>query len=139
MNIRAATVREQWGIEGDAHAGEWHRQVSLLAMESIDKIRARGLAVDPGAFAENITTIGVDLVSMTPGDSLFVGEAELEITQIGKECHTRCSIYYLAGDCVMPREGVFARVLRGGVIRVGDSIIASRVSGRTVTVGDGVL
>ncbi|MFZ1731538.1 MAG: MOSC domain-containing protein [Bacteroidota bacterium] len=119
-NIAQAILRAAHGIEGDAHAGDWHRQVSLLAIESIEKIRAKGLKVDPGAFAENITTSGLSLYTLPVGTRLVIGETVLEITQIGKECHARCAIYYTAGDCVMPREGVFARVLRGGGIAVGD-------------------
>ncbi len=111
------------GLEDDAHAGEWHRQVSLLAVESIDKMRLLGLDVGPGDFAENLTTRGVDLVSLPVGTRLKVGtEIVLEITQIGKECHERCAIYYQAGDCVMPKEGVFARVLESGKAEVGDEI-----------------
>jgi len=111
------------GLEDDAHAGEWHRQVSLLAVESIDKMRLLGLDVGPGDFAENLTTRGVDLVSLPVGTRLKVGtEIVLEITQIGKECHERCAIYYQAGDCVMPKEGVFARVLESGKVEVGDEI-----------------
>jgi molybdopterin adenylyltransferase len=121
-NVPQASFIENWGLEGDAHAGDWHRQVSLLATESIDKIRALGLAVTPGDFAENITTAGIDLLSLSVGDRLRIGECRLEITQIGKECHTRCAIYEQVGDCVMPREGIFARVLQGGMVRVGDSI-----------------
>jgi MOSC domain-containing protein YiiM len=113
---------EEWGIDGDAHAGKWHRQVSFLALESIDKIRAKGLDVNPGAFAENITTEFVDVPHLKVGQRIRVGDAELEVTQIGKECHTRCAIYYQAGDCVMPREGVFARVVSGGDVQVGDKI-----------------
>jgi len=111
------------GIAGDAHAGDWHRQVSLLAQESIDKMRAMGLTVSAGDFAENITTIGIDLVSLPIGSRLAIGEALLEVTQIGKECHTRCAIYDQAGDCVMPREGIFARVLTGGVVTAGMEIL----------------
>ncbi len=114
------------GLEGDAHAGDWHRQVSLLAIESIDKMRAKGLDVGPGDFAENLTTRGLDLPSLPIGSLLAVGGQSppplLEVTQIGKECHTRCAIFYQAGDCVMPREGIFARVLRGGPVAVGDPI-----------------
>ena len=121
-NRSHVTLVENWGVEGDAHAGNWHRQVSLLAMESIQKIRARGLDVHPGAFAENITTSGIDLASLPLGTVLRIGEAILEVTQIGKECHARCAIYYQAGDCVMPREGVFARVLRGATITVLDPV-----------------
>jgi len=110
------------GIAGDAHAGDWHRQVSLLAQESIDKMRAMGLSVSAGDFAENITTTGIDLVSLPVGSKLSLGTTLLEITQIGKECHTRCAIYYQAGDCVMPKEGVFARVLKGGFVTAGMKI-----------------
>jgi len=120
--VERVELRENHGIVGDAHAGEWHRQVSLLARESIAKMQAMGLAVDAGDFAENITTSGIDLVSLPIGTRLSVGEAILEVTQIGKECHTRCAIYYQAGDCVMPKEGIFARVLKGGVVSPGDSI-----------------
>ncbi len=121
-NVDKVSLVEEWGIDGDAHAGKWHRQVSFLALESIDKIRAKGLDVSPGAFAENITTEFVDVPHLKVGQRIRVGDAELEITQIGKECHTRCAIYYRAGDCVMPREGVFARVVSGGEVQVGDAI-----------------
>ncbi|SRR6266568_2687513 len=120
--VEAVELRENHGIVGDGHAGDWHRQVSLLAQESIDKMRAMGLDVNAGDFAENITTVGIDLVSLPIGSRLQVGEALLEVTQIGKECHTRCAIYYQAGDCVMPKEGIFARVITGGVIKPGDGI-----------------
>ncbi len=120
--VPAVELRENHGIVGDAHAGDWHRQVSLLASESIDKMRKLGLDVDAGDFAENITTSGIELVSLPVGTRLQVGETLLEVTQIGKECHTRCAIYYQAGDCVMPKEGIFARVLVGGVIKPGDEV-----------------
>ncbi len=120
--VEAVELRENHGIVGDGHAGDWHRQVSLLAQESIDKMRAMGLDVNAGDFAENITTTGIDLVALPIGSRLQVGEALLEVTQIGKECHTRCAIYYQAGDCVMPKEGIFARVITGGVIKPGDGI-----------------
>lgn len=107
-----------FGLEGDGHGGDWHRQVSLLALESIDKMRAAGLDVGPGDFAENLTTRGIDLYSLPVGTRLQVGaSALLQITQIGKVCHERCAIYHQAGDCVMPREGVFAIVLQGGSSR----------------------
>ena len=122
-NMPEGLLVEEHGFEGDAHAGRWHRQVSLLAIESIDKIRAKGLDVGPGDFAENITTRGIDLVHLPVGTQLKVGENVLmEVTQIGKECHTRCAIYYQAGDCVMPREGIFTRVLKGGTVKEGDPI-----------------
>jgi MOSC domain-containing protein YiiM len=123
--VAAVTLLEEHGIVGDAHAGSWHRQVSLLAFESIAKMRAFGLNVGSGAFAENITTAGVDLVSLPIGTRLTIGTAILEVTQIGKECHNRCAIYEQAGDCVMPKEGIFARVLVGGTIRPGDALIVS--------------
>ena len=107
---------------GDAHAGPWHRQVSFLAAEKIDEANARGLAVGFGDFAENITTSGIDLVSLPIGSRLQVGETLLEVTQIGKECHTRRAIFYQAGDCVMPKEGIFVKVITGGLIRPGDEI-----------------
>ncbi len=112
-----------FGLAGDAHGGDWHRQVSLLAIESIDKMRSAGLDVGPGDFAENLTTRGVDLYGLPIGTRLQVGEtALLEITQIGKECHDRCAIYHQAGDCVMPREGIFAIVVEGGPVSSGDKI-----------------
>jgi MOSC domain-containing protein YiiM len=120
--VEAVELREDHGIVGDAHAGDWHRQVSLLAQESIDKMRALGLDVSAGDFAENITTVGIDLVSLPIGSRLQIGEALLEVTQIGKECHTRCAIFYQAGDCVMPKEGIFVKVLVGAAIRPGDEI-----------------
>lgn len=123
-NVGQARLIENWGIEGDAHAGDWHRQVSLLSIESMATIRTLGLEVQPGNFAENITTQDVDLAAVQVGDRLMVGECVLEITQIGKECHAHCSIYARVGDCVMPREGLFARVVRGGVVRVGDAVKA---------------
>jgi len=121
-NVSSVRLTEDWGIEGDVHAGRWHRQVSFLALESIEKIRAKGLKVRPGAFAENITTQFLNIAGLHPGERICVGDAEFEVTQIGKECHTRCAIFYRAGDCVMPTEGVFAKVLKGGTIHVGDLV-----------------
>jgi MOSC domain-containing protein YiiM len=122
-NIGTGRLVAGHGLEGDAHAGPWHRQVSLLALESVQKMRDAGLDVNPGDFAENITTVGLDLVSLPVGTKMAIGaEALGEVTQIGKECHTRCAIYHQAGDCVMPREGIFIKVLRGGVVRVGDEV-----------------
>jgi len=115
---------EGHGLEGDAHAGDWHRQVSLLAEESIGKMRDRGLDVGPGDFAENLTTRGIELVSLPVGTRIKIGEAVLlEVSQIGKECAEPCAIYYQAGDCVMPREGIFAVVVGGGRVSVGDDIV----------------
>jgi MOSC domain-containing protein YiiM len=124
-NVPRAELVANHGIAGDAHAGDWHRQVSLLALESIAKMRAKGAKVGPGAFAENLTTQSLDLTSLQIGDRLLIGQAELEITQLGKECHTRCAIFEQVGDCVMPREGVFARVVRGGEVKVGDEVVVA--------------
>lgn len=121
-DVGRAQLRAGWGIEGDAHAGPWHRQVSLLAWESIQKMCDRGLNVGPGSFAENITTRGINLVELPVRTRLRLGETEVEVTQIGKICHERCAIYYQAGDCVMPREEIFVRVLRGGMVKTGDTI-----------------
>lgn len=126
--VAAVELRENHGIVGDAHAGDWHRQVSLLASESIDKMRALGLDVTSGDFAENITTIGIELVSLPVGTRLQIGETVLEVTQIGKECHNRCAIFYQAGDCVMPKEGIFAKVIQGGMVKSGDAIISHQLS-----------
>jgi len=120
--VPSVELRKEHGIVGDAHAGDWHRQVSLLATESIDKMRALGLQVDPGAFAENITTRGVDLTSLAVGSLIAIGDALVQVTQIGKECHTRCAIYQQAGDCIMPREGIFARVLKSGEVSAGTPV-----------------
>jgi MOSC domain-containing protein YiiM len=121
--VQEAELVVEHGLEDDAHAGPWHRQVSFLASESIGKARERGLDVTFGDFAENIATSGIDWMSIPIGTRLKVGNtAIVEITQIGKECHNKCAIYYMAGDCIMPREGIFARVLEGGKIRVGDPI-----------------
>jgi MOSC domain-containing protein YiiM len=114
--VDRAVLREGHGIEGDAHAGEWHRQVSLLADEDIETMRGRGVELPPGIFAENLTTRGIDLARLGVGAHLRVGPALLEVTQIGKECHQGCAIRRAVGDCVMPRRGVFARVLVGGEI-----------------------
>lgn len=116
-------VVAQRGIEGDGHAGDWHRQVSLLAWESIMKAQAQGLDVNEGDFAENITTEGIDLLQLPLGTKVRIGDdVVLELSQIGKVCHVKCVIYHLAGDCIFPREGVFFVALNDGVIRVGDAI-----------------
>jgi MOSC domain-containing protein YiiM len=122
--VEEILVKPDFGIEGDAHASsEWHRQVSLLALESINKMRDAGLEVHPGDFAENITTEGIDLVSLPVGTEIHIGgEVVGEVSQIGKECHTRCAIYYQAGDCVMPKEGIFIKVVKGGKVAAGDLI-----------------
>ena len=121
-NVGTAMLLPGLGLEGDAHAGFMHRQVSLLALESIQKMQAQGLDVHPGDFAENITTEGLELYSLPVGTRLKAGETLLEVSQIGKECHTRCAIYYQAGDCVMPKEGSFAIVLTGGKLSVRDAV-----------------
>jgi MOSC domain-containing protein YiiM len=121
-NVGRAELRPDWGIVGDAHAADWHRQVSLLAWESIEKMRALGLNVNAGSFAENITTQGLSLVDLPVGTRLRLGGALVEVTQIGKVCHERCAIYYQAGDCVMPREGIFVEVHEGGWVEAGDAI-----------------
>ncbi len=121
--VKEAVIIPNHGLEGDAHAGPWHRQVSFLSAESIENACGQGLNVTFGDFAENIATAGIDWHKTAVGTKIQLGESVLvEITQIGKECHNRCAIYYQAGDCIMPREGIFARVLRGGTIRCGDRI-----------------
>lgn len=123
VNVSEAELKADFGIVGDAHAADWHRQVSLLAAESIDKMIAKGAKVAPGNFAENITTEGIDLLNLAIGAKLRLGESvEMEITQFGKQCHSRCEIFEQVGDCVMPREGVFTKVTVPGRINVGDVI-----------------
>lgn len=123
VNVDSILLKENFGVIEDAHAGAKNRQVSLLAEESIEKMRDKGLKVGAGDFAENITTQDIDLLSLKIGSRLKIGkEVLLEISQIGKECHTRCNIYYQAGDCVMPKEGIFARVVNGGMIKPKDKI-----------------
>ena len=125
------TVIKQFGLASDAHAGHWHRQVSFLAAESINTARARGLDVCKGDFGENFTTQGINLLSLPLGTQLKLGsEVLVEISQIGKVCHTRCAIYYLAGDCIFPHEGIFGVVLQGGEVHIGDDI-------QVVKLGDG--
>jgi len=122
-NVAAASLMANLGIEGDAHAGDWHRQISLLATESIARMKAKGADVAPGDFAENIATEGIDLLALDMGGRLRLGStAEVEVTQFGKECHSRCEIFKQVGDCVMPREGIFAKVTKPGPIKPGDSI-----------------
>ncbi len=121
--VEEARLVEGHGLEGDAHAGDWHRQISFLAAESIAGAAQRGLKVDFGDFAENIATSGLDWTKLPVGSRLLLGStAQVEITQIGKECHRKCAIFYQAGDCIMPREGVFGRVLTSGVIHFGDPV-----------------
>ncbi len=124
-NVPSADLIENYGIDGDIHAGSWHRQVSFLALESIDKMRKAGLPkLRPGAFAENITTEFIDIPRLKIGSVIRIGkDAEMEITQIGKECHSKCAIYAKIGDCVMPKEGIFAKVIKPGRIFEGDDIV----------------
>ena len=118
--IEEAILAKDWGIQGDAHAGHWHRQVSLLSYEKIEEFRKKGADIELGAFGENLIVSGYDFRNLAVGTRFQCGEAVLEMTQIGKECHSHCEIYKLMGECIMPREGVFAIVLHGGTIRKGD-------------------
>lgn len=121
--VQCAELKVNHGIVGDAHAGNWHRQISLLGKESIDKMKMRGFEqLKFGDFAENITTEGIEVFSLPVGTKLRIGQCEVEVTQIGKKCHNGCEIKKLTGDCVMPREGIFVKVLKEGIINVGDSI-----------------
>ncbi|WP_321421542.1 MOSC domain-containing protein [uncultured Methanobacterium sp.] len=123
INVKECLVKENHGLVGDAHSNsQTHRQVSLLAQESIDKMKDMGLDVHPGDFAENITTSGIELVTIPIGTRIQVGDSIMEITQIGKECHNHCAIYLQAGDCIMPREGIFARAITGGKVKTGDKV-----------------
>ncbi|WP_165055173.1 MULTISPECIES: MOSC domain-containing protein [unclassified Adlercreutzia] len=115
-------LKSEWGIDGDAHAGAWHRQVSLLSYEKIEEFKARGADVVNGSFGENIIVEGFDLKALPIGTRFVSGDVVLELTQIGKECHAHCAIYHKMGDCIMPREGVFCRVISGGIISEGDEI-----------------
>ena len=125
--IPEAVLKEGWGIEGDAHAGDWHRQVSLLAGESIDRMKEILPTIARGAFAENLIIRDIDVSGVKVGDRIRVGESVLEITQIGKECHHGCAIREQTGDCIMPREGLFSKVVRGGTIRAGVPVALERV------------
>ena len=120
--VREAMVKMDWGIEGDAHGGKWHRQISLLSKEKVDAFKAKGADIHPGSFGENLIVEGVDFSSMPVGTRFVIGDVVLEMTQIGKECHNHCLIYKTMGDCIMPREGVFAVVIHGGEISEGDCI-----------------
>ena len=122
-NVERASLIQDYGLEGDAHAGPWNRQVSFLASESIEKAKKRGLEVTFGDFAENIATSGIDWLNVPVGTLVHLGDSAIvKITQIGKECHNKCAIYYMAGDCIMPREGIFGKVLKGGKIKNGDRV-----------------
>ena len=122
INIGSAKFIEDWGIENDSHAGKWHRQVSLLSHEKIEAFRARGAEVVDGAFGENLIVEGIDFRALPVGTKFRCNDVVLELTQIGKECHSGCAIFQKMGECIMPREGVFSRVLHGGVISVGDEL-----------------
>ncbi len=123
VDIGSGVLKEGFGLEGDAHGGDWHRQVSLLSVSSIEKMRERGLDVQPGDFAENLTVEGLDVWKLPVGTRLRAGEALLEVTQIGKECHTGCEIFRQVGQCIMPREGIFAKVLKGGCVGRDDALV----------------
>ena len=137
--VESITLVVEHGVEGDAHAGPWHRQVSLLANESIEKMKPSCPTVEPGAFGENITTEGITVYELPVGTLFYAGEALLEVTQIGKVCHDRCAIFHQAGDCVMPREGIFARVVEGGSVAPGNGIVLmknSLIAAAVLTVSD---
>jgi len=122
-NVKEALLEAGSGLKGDAHAGPWHRQVSLLAKESIDKMKAKGYELVEGSFAENLTVEGINLKELPIGTELTIGDSvRLRVTQIGKECHTKCAIFRKVGECVMPTEGIFAEVLQGGPVKVSDKI-----------------
>lgn len=121
-NVGIVKLVADWGIEGDAHAGKWHRQVSLLSHDKIEEFRARGAEVADGAFGENLVVSGIDFRALPVGTRFAVNDVLLELTQIGKECHSGCEIFKKMGDCIMPREGVFARVINGGEVSVGDTL-----------------
>lgn len=122
VNVHSASVIEDFGLENDAHAGKWHRQVSLLSYEKIEAFKEKGAPVEEGAFGENLIVKGIDLKSLPIGTKLQCNEVVLEVTQIGKQCHSGCEIFKIMGDCIMPREGIFTRVLHGGVVSEGDNI-----------------
>lgn len=121
-NVGECRFIEDWGLEHDAHAGNWHRQVSLLSFDEVEKFRARGANVADGAFGENLLVEGFDFKTFPVGTVFECNDVVLEMTQIGKKCHSECEIFHQVGDCIMPREGVFARVLHGGVIKAGDEL-----------------
>lgn len=121
-NIEKVRLIENFGLEGDAHGGNWHRQVSLLSYEKVLAFEEKGISVEDGAFGENLLVEGFDFKTLPVGTRFRCGDALLEMTQIGKECHSHCEIYQAVGDCIMPREGVFARVLHGGMIQIGDEL-----------------
>ena len=121
--VREAMVKMDWGIEGDAHGGKWHRQISLLSYDKIEAFRARGAEVEDGAFGENVIVQGIDFRNLPVGTRLKCNDVLLEMTQIGKECHSGCAIFKKMGECIMPKQGVFTKVLHGGVIHPGDELV----------------
>lgn len=123
VSVPEIEIKEDWGIQGDAHAGKWHRQVSLLSYDKIQEFRARGAEVEDGAFGENLVVEGFDFANLPVGTRFRCNDVVLEMTQIGKKCHHGCAIFQKMGDCIMPREGVFTRVLHGGVIHEGDELV----------------
>ena len=123
FEIPQAEVKKDWGIVGDAHGGNWHRQISLLSFEKIEDFRSKGANVDFGAFGENLLVQGFDFKMLPVGTVFQCNDVVLEMTQIGKKCHSECEIFHQVGDCIMPREGVFAKVIKGGIISVGDELV----------------
>ena len=122
-NINEVNVIKDFGLEGDAHAGKWHRQVSLLSFDKIEEFRARGAEVEDGAFGENLVVQGIDFATLPIGTKFVCNDVVLELTQIGKECHSGCAIFKKMGECIMPKQGVFTKVLHGGVIHPGDELV----------------
>ena len=120
--VREIDIIEDFGLKGDAHGGKWHRQVSLLSKEEIDAFNKRGGNVVYGDFGENLVTEGIDLSSLVVGDKITVGDALIEITQLGKKCHDKCEIFYSVGECIMPKKGIFGKVLKGGKISIGENV-----------------
>ena len=127
--VEEAGFVKDWGIQGDAHAGKWHRQVSFLSADIVDEFNEKGASVIEGDFGENILAYGIDFKKLPVGTKLICNDAKFEITQIGKECHSHCEIYKRVGDCIMPREGIFTRVLHGGVLTEGDEIVIEKAAG----------
>ena len=131
--VDEANLVEDFGIEGDAHAGKWHRQVSLLALEKIEDFNAKGGDVNFGDFGENLVISGIELNKLPIGQRILVGETELELTQIGKQCHDKCEIFYRVGQCIMPTNGVFTKVIKGGKVKVGDEVILIEAEKKTLS------
>lgn len=122
LNVRQAEIIENYGLKDDAHAGNWHRQVSLLSYEKIEEFKSLGVDVNDGDFGENLIVEGIDLRTLPVGTHIQINEVLLEVTQIGKECHTGCAIAQTVGKCIMPTEGIFAKVLKGGIVKIGDTV-----------------